>query len=222
MQFFSRFKYTWIAFFFCFIFLAGSTFSKNPQSEIFTIRTDYPILELDTIPQANFTKFVPKAFSSPNRPVNTKQAYFAEYFKAWTNIDMDNPNLTARAAYYLAKESFDETLKPYSKKRLIEHIKNANAADYNSLNQLGIITQNTDLRSLPTVAPRFENPQKDRGSYPFDLSQDDFLYIGTPVRISHLSKDKAFTYIQIPGHSEGWVRTQHVVKVTPFEAQAWR
>jgi cell wall-associated NlpC family hydrolase len=215
----NRIKKSIIAFMVGTIAILTLSYPFLKEEEPFAIRTDKLIRDLQAIPQE---ASLVKTFDIPltTRSEHTKAMYFKEYFKAWSDFEFTVSTLNLE--HYSRDECFDQTLKACSVERRQEMIDNANINQHGNINQFGIITQNTDLRALPSLLPWFYNPQDAGEGYPFDNLQRDFLYIGMPVRISHLSQDKAFAYVQIPNYAEGWVKVQNVVILSPEAAAQWQ
>lgn len=69
----------------------------------------------------------------------------------------------------------------------------------------GLVTRRTDIRALPTEEIGMEK----RGDYEFDYFQHSALDPGEPVAVYHLSKDRAWAYVQAP-ITRGWIRTTDI------------
>jgi hypothetical protein len=63
---------------------------------------------------------------------------------------------------------------------------------------------NTNIRVLPTNSPMFYDPTQPGEGFPFDYNQNSAIKINTPIMVSHLSKDRAWAYIE-SGNVGGWV-----------------
>lgn len=86
---------------------------------------------------------------------------------------------------------------------------NAQLKHYPNMRQEGITVSQTDLRELPTHQPRYsKNTPNELGSS-FDYFQYSTLALGTPVFISHISKDKRWYFIETP-LAGGWVSVDSI------------
>lgn len=79
----------------------------------------------------------------------------------------------------------------------------------------------TDLRELPTHEPRFTKPTPDPKSDPFDYIQYSFLPIGTPLFISHTTRDGRWHYAECP-IAGGWVDAADVAIADEVFRQQWQ
>ncbi len=75
--------------------------------------------------------------------------------------------------------------------------------------QIGIVVNATSVRAVPTHKPRYKN----KDDFPFDRWQVSSIFEGTPVMISHFSKDKRYAHIQGP-FVYGWIDARSVAFVS--------
>ncbi|KHF19721.1 hypothetical protein PO81_11705, partial [Vibrio parahaemolyticus] len=66
---------------------------------------------------------------------------------------------------------------------------------FGKLNQKALIIQNTIIKNLPTQRAILKNPFFENEGIPFDYASDGILNAGTPVLISHFSKDKRYAFV---------------------------
>jgi cell wall-associated NlpC family hydrolase len=90
---------------------------------------------------------------------------------------------------------------------------NADPEGFPSRAQAGITVRTSNVRVLPTQEPVFIDPDQAGQGYPFDMMQNSVLWTGTPVRVVHRSRDKAWLLVQTAWVS-GWVRAQDVAWVS--------
>jgi hypothetical protein len=81
---------------------------------------------------------------------------------------------------------------------------NAHLETYPSLARKGITTAQTHLRELPTMRPSFSRPTPNVQADPFDNFQYSALHWGTPLFITHISKDRQWLLVDTP-MATGWV-----------------
>lgn len=86
---------------------------------------------------------------------------------------------------------------------------NSNFDEYNTLLKKAITLKNTNVRVLPTHSPMFYEPTKPGEGFPFDYNQNSLIKINTPLIVSHLSKDKAWAYIQ-SSTVGGWIKINDI------------
>lgn len=81
---------------------------------------------------------------------------------------------------------------------------NAQLESYPALKVRGITTAQTSLRELPTNRPTFSKPTPNVQADPFDNFQYSVLHWGTPLFITHISRDRQWLMVDTPIAS-GWV-----------------
>lgn len=87
--------------------------------------------------------------------------------------------------------------------------------------QRAISLRRSDVRTLPTDSPVFENPRTAGQGYPFDLLQNSSLVPATPVYIIGQSNDQQWNLILAP-EVLGWVKARDLAKVNEDFVSAWR
>jgi len=93
-----------------------------------------------------------------------------------------------------------------------KQITNSNFDEYNVVPKKAIMLKNANVRVLPTNSPMFYDPTQPGEGFPFDYNQNSLIKINTPIIVSHLSKDKAWAYMEssIVG---GWVEINSIAFV---------
>ncbi|OJV13899.1 MAG: hypothetical protein BGO27_08395 [Alphaproteobacteria bacterium 33-17] len=117
------------------------------------------------------------------------------------------------------KHSYNEVLAQRTPDEFNSDLKNANFKDLFEERRYALIRRNTDLRSLPTIRPYFNNPLSPGEGYPFDHAQETHLYIGSPVLLSHYSQDKAWAFILTNDHMAGFIKVQDLMIIPAREAK---
>jgi len=90
---------------------------------------------------------------------------------------------------------------------------NANFSKYNSLMQNAITVNNSNIRVFPSNNKIFKDFGKNISALAFDYNQASAVKINTPLVISHLSKDKAWAYIQT-AFTSGWLPIRDIAYVS--------
>ncbi len=95
---------------------------------------------------------------------------------------------------------------------------NAHLTDYSNGGFPAITLHNTDLRVLPTADTHLSNPVN--CAFPFDNMQNSGVAPGTPVFISHVSKDKAWVLAETH-YAMGWLPSGHIARVDAVFVKQW-
>lgn len=133
------------------------------------------------------------------------------FFAPW---DLARTSIPAKEAFwgtaaYGTKQGYAENLQPYPRERWDKTVALQDMAFYPSMALPAIATRNTALRVLPSLRPFFLNPDLPGEGFPFDYFQNSALWLGTPVFISHVSRDRAWVYVET-AFTSGWVRQEDV------------
>lgn len=85
----------------------------------------------------------------------------------------------------------------------------------------GIAVTNTNIRTLPTTMPSYGKITRPGQAYPFDNFQESNLWLGTPVQVVQISKDKKWFLIKGPG-LVGWVQANSIAFTSKQFMQQWQ
>ena len=88
----------------------------------------------------------------------------------------------------------------------------ADLRGYPNMLRKAVTVTNTNQRGMPTATPRFANPNLPGEGYPFDYLQHTSLPPGTPLLITHVSRDGAW-YLTESALTFGWVPAADVAFV---------
>lgn len=139
--------------------------------------------------------------------------YFDKYFRPWSASKVSYPKNEAMwGQSYKNRKVYLENHQLATKEWFDKVINNSNFDEYNVVPKKAITLKNTNVRVLPSNSPMFYDPTKPGEGFPFDYNQNSLIKINTPVLVSHLSKDKAWAYIEssIVG---GWVEINSIAFV---------
>ena len=135
------------------------------------------------------------------------------FFSPWHRIE---PAISKKDAYwakrYLEKEMFGINYHRVSDAYMAHLMDNSAEATYPSRLEKGVILRATPVRALPSQKPLFYNPEKAGEGYPFDMLQNCNLPVGTPVYITHESKDHKWVHVEYAS-SYGWVNALDVALI---------
>jgi hypothetical protein len=134
------------------------------------------------------------------------EKYNEKFFEPWARkkAQYRKEDISWGFRIYKNRKIFGENKKPISKKWLKQLEKIANLESYPNFNKTGITVVNSNLRVLPTHKPVFYDFNKAGEGFPFDYMQNSAIYAGTPVFISHVSKDGEWFLVEAP-FAAGWV-----------------
>lgn len=131
--------------------------------------------------------------------------FFDKYFKPWTSTKVSFAKLEAMwGQSYKNKKVYLENHQLATTSWFDKQIENSNFDDYNVLVKKAITLKNVNIRVIPTNSPMFYDPTQPGEGFPFDYNQNSSLKINTPIIVSHLSKDRAWAYIE-SSTVGGWV-----------------
>ena len=131
--------------------------------------------------------------------------FFNKYFKPWNSTKVSFLKLEAMwGQSYKNKKVYLENHQLATASWFDKQIENSNFNDYNILPKKAITLKNVNIRVLPTNSPMFYDPTQPGEGFPFDYNQNSSLKINTPIIVSHLSKDRAWAYIE-SSTVGGWV-----------------
>lgn len=139
--------------------------------------------------------------------------FFNKYFKPWNSTKVSFPKLEAMwGQSYKNKKVYLENHQLATASWFDKQIENSNFNDYNILVKKAITLKNVNIRVLPTNSPMFYDPTQPGEGFPFDYNQNSSLKINTPIIVSHLSKDRAWAYIESSAVG-GWIEIGNIAFV---------
>ncbi len=136
------------------------------------------------------------------------------FFSPWKKTKSSYTKKTAFWGFYVYpnREVYGENKRRIPKSWFAKLRENADIENFPSLNLWGITVSNTDLKVFPTQKPIFYSFDKAGEGFPFDYNQNSAVYIGTPLFISHISKNKQWYYVETP-FASGWIKANDVAFV---------
>ena len=148
------------------------------------------------------------ASSAKDESIDSQKAskdFFEKYFKPWNASKVSTSKIEAMWGHsYKSKQIYLENHQLATTQWFDKQIENSNFDSYNTLAKKAITLKNTNVRVLPTNSVMFYDPNTPGEGFPFDYNQNSAIKINTPIIISHLSKDKAWAYMESSTVS-GWV-----------------
>lgn len=113
---------------------------------------------------------------------------------------------------YISQTMYGMNYKKITPQWFEAQLNNANFEQFSTLNQKAITIKNSNMRVFPTILPMFYNPYQVAEGFPFDYNQNSGIKINTPIMVSHLSKDKAWAFVQ-SSFANGFIPTSHLAYV---------
>lgn len=144
---------------------------------------------------------------------NDASELLQKYFTPWDQKKVSYSKTEAMwGLSYKSRKIYLENYRPATAEWFEKIIDNANFDYYNLQPQKAITLKNTDAKILPTMSPLFHNPLLPGEGFPFDYNQNSRLKINTPLMVSHLSKDRAWAYVESFSVG-GWVSIDSIAFV---------
>ena len=97
---------------------------------------------------------------------------------------------------------------------------NAHLDDYPQGGFPAVTVKLCDFRILPTHEPHSSHPKKLGKDYPFDNLQESTAPAGTPVLVTHVSRDRKWLLAE-NSYALGWVPVENVAVVDPDFMKDW-
>lgn len=187
-----------------FIFIVTILFTACSQKELSPISTP-KVSDIKELSQTANDDFI-------NQEKATKD-YFDKFFKPWSASKVSYPKIEAMwGNSYRYKKVYLENHQLATSEWFDKQINNSNFEEYNNSPKRAITLKNTNVRVLPTNSVMFYDPTLPGEGFPFDYNQNSLIKINTPIIVSHLSKDKAWAYME-SGTVGGWVEINSIAFV---------
>ena len=199
---------------FLFLFLSGCVHLPETIKDITTLKQDN-LFYLDRITSDN------DLLTASNRGKFERQfntLFFAPWHRAEPPFTLEDVCLPFKE--YKENPGFGENKRKHSPKWLVELEELADLTNYPNTQLKGITVRNTNLRSLPTSKPHFNDFNLPGEGYPFDNLQNSALCANTPVFISHISKDGSWVLAE-SAFPLGWIPIDDVAFVDDEFIQRW-
>ena len=161
-----------------------------------------PIIVPKTSDIIELSKTANDNFIDQNR---ASKDFFQKYFIPWNASKVSYPKIEAMWGHsYKFKKIYLENHQLATPEWFDKQIDNSNFDEYNTFVKKAITLKNTNVRVLPTNSVMFYDPTKPGEGFPFDYNQNSLIKLNTPIMVSHLSKDRAWAYIE-SSNVGGWI-----------------
>ncbi len=163
------------------------------------------------LPSQNINNYTHN-FEKLNHTTLTQNLYI-RHFSPWKQdkISLSYEDATWGKSY-ISQKMYGMNYKEITPLWFEQQLSNANFEQFSTLNQKAITIKNSNMRVFPTILPMFYNPHKVAEGFPFDYNQNSGIKINTPIMISHLSKDKAWAFVQ-SSFANGFIPTSDLALV---------
>lgn len=170
------------------------------------------------------------AFSeSGDRPMLQVDEDWIETFEAyWYGPwERTEPAVCKASSFGWAAESFSKkpvfgpSLLRLSTSQVEAVVANARLDEFPSRSEYGIAVRNTALRALPSAEPFYFDYREAGEGYPFDYNQNSAVWAGTPLFLTHVSRDGRFVGAESP-YTCGWIDARDVALVDAEFMAAYR
>lgn len=200
--------------------LIGFFLSCQAENPLPTIQTGHipELFSLSQDPQAYLEKTSFQLQSDQDRKRLT-QSFLAAYFRIWTQDDLERPDLyTDQRSFHKSLEKcYAENFQPWGHSYL--ETEKAVSFSPKNLNLNAITLANTNLNMFPSEMPCFNKPLDAGEGFPFNYNQEDYVYIGTPLKIIDFSSDKLWALVWSNAHCYGWIKTKDLMVLSDKEAK---
>ncbi len=144
------------------------------------------------------------------------------HFLPW---HMTNPRHTLEQVSWGFKEyrnrpGYGRDGKPHPRDWVRKMARNAHIDDYPQGGFPAVTVQRIDFRVLPTRERHLDSPRPPGKEYPFDNFQESSAPPGTPVLVTHCSRDRKWLLVET-SYALGWVPAADVAAVDAEFMQRW-
>ena len=145
--------------------------------------------------------------------------YYSPWFRSTIKHSKENA-MWGQRSYSLKNRYYGENLQLIPNTDIDTVSNNTNFEQFATINQHAIMTQNAQMRNLPTIKPYFHKTTLPGEGFPFDNLQNSRINVNEPLLISHYSKDGAWAFIE-SSFSIGWVPINTLVPIDARERIAF-
>lgn len=194
--------------------------SSSPKPPLFSVVTTYPVAELLEIPQRVDILSLPSQWMPPPYLQEARARSRAQHFSPWhQKTCLSNASKLRSSVEELLSQGIGENFLPHANAWVSEILRNAQYEVAGSVCTPGIMVDSADIRLAPAITPDFRDPGKGGNGYPFDRLQESRIPIGTPVRISHWSLDRAWALVEFSHGGGGWILARTVAPISAVQAE---
>jgi len=150
---------------------------------------------------------------SPDKPLLTREQaalrleeFTLSQFAPWTQ---EKPAYGLKSilepfTQYKKSPGFDEKNRPRDPAWAAGVEREADLRGFPRLSRRAVTIKNTNIRSMPTAGHRYNDPSLPGEGYPFDYLQHSTVHLGTPLYVSHATRDGTWLLVETP-YTFGWI-----------------
>ena len=146
-----------------------------------------------------------------------QKSFNEDLYAIWHRSKIETTADELQSEVLKLKGSYGENLLKRPESWFVSQVENSNWRQIGTVTRTGVILRTTDLRKLPTVLPCFDDPNSPGEGFPFDYLQENQLYLGSPVLVSHFSSDGIWAFVESSVDGHGWIRKSDFGFVSPKE-----
>ncbi|MDT8379093.1 MAG: NlpC/P60 family N-terminal domain-containing protein [Desulfotignum sp.] len=181
-----------------------------------SIRQPMPVADIQLLPQDAGVYFshIKAPVMDPSRQAAHFQQFKDRFFRPWHRTV---PKHSAEIVFSGLKKCrlkslYGENNRPLAPDFLDSMARQSQPGTYPLLHQPAITVTHTSIRVFPTHKPVFFGPLRPGRGFPFDMMQNSLVPAGTPVLVTHESKDRLWALVETDWVA-GWVRRQEIAAV---------
>ncbi|WP_161635959.1 NlpC/P60 family N-terminal domain-containing protein [Desulfonatronovibrio hydrogenovorans] len=174
------------------------------------------IRDLEVLPQdaAQYVSHPDSLLISPEAQDRFYHDFLDRFYRPWHR---DNPRFSGHEVFwglrsYASRDLFGPNNLPLPRTWIQEMERRADQDGYPSTHQPGITVVHASMRVLPTSRPVFFDPSRPGQGFPFDYMQNTLVPAGTPVLITHVSRDQQWALAETD-FAAGWIRWHELALV---------
>ena len=181
--------------------------------------TTNTVQDLHTLPQDHTYYLTPGLLSVPESVQESQERlYMALYFSPW-QPDKATPSHDVFIEHFLRfmkNPGYGENKKKRDAAWFEELWQKADLGNYPNTDMTAISLTTANLRIIPTDKPLFNTQE----GYPFDRLQVSSIAPNTPLRVLHVSSDKAWFLVEAP-YAHGWIASRDMAFVDHSFIHTW-
>jgi hypothetical protein len=182
------------------------------------------IRDLNVLPQ-NAGHYLPdpdKVYIDSDSQARLYQNFLTRFFLPWNR---DTPKHTGEEVFsgfarFKSKAIFGENNLPLPADWIDQMARKSDTPAYPSRHIPAIAVVHASMRVFPTHKPLFFSPGTPGEGFPFDRMQNSLVAAGTPLLITHVSRDGEWALVETDW-AAGWVRWPEIARVDREFITAW-
>lgn len=172
--------------------------------------------DLESLPQdAGYYRSGPEeVLIDPDRQARLYRSSLDRFFEPWNRAA---PRHTAKEVFrglqrYRSRRAYGENNLPLPSDWLKDMRRQSRVSAYPAAHDPAITVVHASMRVLPTHKPVFRKPPRAVGGFPLDRMQNTLVPAGTPLLITHSSRDGQWALCETEW-AAGWIRGHDIARV---------